>query len=230
MLGDVATARAYAIDAVALARQHNLGYELALAYSPLSMIAFFSGDDEAIYYAEEGIKIAQATGNPWLVILGKHNAARMAALRGNLEEAIPLYQAAADGYLQLRHVAFHVSARSDLGHLYRRLERYSDAQATYRETILLWKNMGHRAAVAHELECFGYLALIASNPQRAVQLWGAAERLREEVGSPQTLNEVDEYHQAVLQARTQLGEPAFTTAWQAGRMLALDEAIALALA
>jgi hypothetical protein len=60
-------------------------------------------------------------------------------------------------------------------------------------------------------------------------LWGAAQALREEVGCPLPLNELEKYDRCVTAAREALGEEAFAAAWAEGRVMPMEQAIAIAL-
>ena len=67
-------------------------------------------------------------------------------------------------------------------------------------------------------------------PPRAALLWGAAERLREEIRSPIRPDDLPENEQQVAAARIAFADDAaFDEAWQEGRAMKLEEAIALAL-
>jgi hypothetical protein len=69
-----------------------------------------------------------------------------------------------------------------------------------------------------------------SQYSRAARLFGAAEALREALGaSPRTIYR-EEYERRVATARAALGAENFRAAWTAGRVMAVEEAIAHALA
>jgi DNA-binding NarL/FixJ family response regulator len=59
----------------------------------------------------------------------------------------------------------------------------------------------------------------------AAHLWGAAEALREAIGTPLPPVEHVLYQRAVAAARTQLGEHAFATAWAEGRTMPPEQAL-----
>lgn len=59
--------------------------------------------------------------------------------------------------------------------MYRQEGRLGEAAAVYRQTILAWQEQGHRAAVAHQLECFAYIAIDQGKFAYAAQLLGAAQ-------------------------------------------------------
>lgn len=65
---------------------------------------------------------------------------------------------------------------------------------------------------------------------RAARVWGAAERLRESIGSPVSRIGRSDYDRPVAVARAALGDhSAFDRAWQEGRALTIEQAIELAL-
>jgi len=49
----------------------------------------------------------------------------------------------------------------------------------YRETIRAWQEQGHPSAVAHQLECFVFIAIAQEQYEHAARLLGAAEETRE---------------------------------------------------
>jgi hypothetical protein len=101
----------------------------------------------------------------------------------------------------------------------------------YRQTILSWQEQGHQAAVAHQLECFAYLAIRRENYEFAAQLLGAAEKARERTNSPSTdLQEIAEKEQALRQFEVAIGMHALDRLIQKGRFMSLDEAVVFALA
>lgn len=120
--------------------------------------------------------------------------------------------------------------RSELAHLERRLGHYAQARANYAGTILAWQQSENPGAVAHQLECFAYIARAQFQAYRAVRLLGAAEALREDTGSSMTPGERVEYDREVSLLRLHLAEPAFASAWAEGRAMSKEQAIDEALA
>ena len=89
--------------------------------------------------------------------------------------------------------------------------------------------MGNRPAIAHQLECFAFLAIADEEPQRAVKLFSAAEALREIAQSPMADYERIEYDQSMEQLRYMLTEAEFNALWAEGRATPMEQAIQLAL-
>ena len=75
--------------------------------------------------------------------------------------------------------------------------------------------------------CLEELAAVVTAQGEAVwgaRLWGAAEALRDMVGSPLPPVFRADYERSVAAARTQLGEKAFTAAWAEGRTMTPEQA------
>ena len=110
----------------------------------------------------------------------------------------------------------------------RKQGRLPEALAVYRETILVWQELGQRAAIARTLECFAFVAGAQEQNERAAKLLGAAQALRELIDSSMTSLEHLEYDQAMSQLRVQMDEAALAKAWAEGRGMGMEQALELA--
>jgi hypothetical protein len=54
--------------------------------------------------------------------------------------------------------------KSELGHVERQTGNLTQARLIYQETIKGWQDLGNRAAIAHELECFAFIAIREDEP------------------------------------------------------------------
>ena len=99
----------------------------------------------------------------------------------------------------------------------------------YRDLLPKWRDLGHRAAVAHELECVAYMLSRKIDAYRAVVILGAADSLRRRIESSPTPQERVEYEKELTALRGNLEEVEFEKAWAEGQKLSMDEAIALAM-
>ncbi len=149
--------------------------------------------------------------------------------QGNLELAKQHYENGLNIFRRLRNKNFEYVMRSELGHVARTEQDFMQAKEIYRQTILGWQELGARPAIAHQLECFAFIAMAEEEPQRAAKLFGAGEALREKVQSPMSDNERVEYDQSVVQLRSMLAETEFISLWAEGRAMTMEQAIQLAL-
>jgi predicted ATPase len=123
---------------------------------------------------------------------------------------------------------FIAAIESELAHLARQSGDLETASQAYRKLIWQWVDLGHFPAVAHQLECFAYLAHGQGEMERIARLLGAAERLREEIHVPMRDLEQLEYDATLASLRSQLDQSAFDSAWAEGRLMDLERAITYA--
>jgi non-specific serine/threonine protein kinase len=154
---------------------------------------------------------------------------RLLGQTGRTDEAIQRFGVAIDRFAEIGDERFVLASRSDLAHALRRGGRLTEAMALYRETIGGWVHLGHRGAVANQLENIGYVDVDEDRVDRAARLFGAAEAIREASHQAMAFDEVAEFQGYVERARSGLAADAFAAAWAAGRALSTAEAVALAI-
>jgi predicted ATPase/class 3 adenylate cyclase len=149
--------------------------------------------------------------------------------RGNHQAARPYFEEGLKAFQKLRHKNFENVMRSELGHITRLSGDLTQAREIYQQTIKRWQDLGHRSAIANQLESFAFISIAEEEPQLAAKLFGAAEALREKIGSPMAKYEEGEYNQSVTQLRAMLQEAEFNALWAEGRSMTMEQAIQLAL-
>ena len=150
-------------------------------------------------------------------------------LRGHYDSARKIFEEGLELFKRLPSRHFVLVMRSELGHVERQTGNLTQARLIYQETIKGWQELGNRSAVAHELECFGFIAIVEEEPQRAVKLFGAAEALRERIQSPMADYERVEHDPVIAQLRSMLVEAEFNALWVEGRAMTMEQAIEFAL-
>ena len=88
-----------------------------------------------------------------------------------------------------------------------------------------WKDLGHRSALAHELECIAFILIRKEEPLPAAVLFGAAEALRERIDSVMTRLEQEEYEKEISALRAIMDEVEYEKSWSQGRAMTPDQAI-----
>ena len=220
----------YVEEGVAIFNEIEDQWGMSMALMNTARIALARGDRETSekYF---GLLKAKMKETPisfmsGMTFLGTGYSERFA---GHFDTARQHFEEGLNIFKQLRHKGFENVMRSEIGHLARMQGDTSMAVKTYRETILHFQEMGNRPAVAHQLECFGFLAITAEEPQRAAKLFGAADGLRERIDSQMTEYERIEFDQSVTQLRAMLNETEFNTLWAEGKSMTMEQAIELAL-
>jgi hypothetical protein len=98
----------------------------------------------------------------------------------------------------------------------------------FKESLSHYQSSGDKIGPPWSLEALGLVAVALGNAQRAARLWGAASAWREAINEPLPPSYLRDYAASVTQARTQLGEEVYASAWSEGHAMSPEQAIALA--
>ena len=230
-LGDYPVVKQALVKGESIAREHGLSSELALILSIHAQMAYYTQKDaeRARVYLDEASKVAEAAGFRWGSAFSAFGLARIAAVLGDLDKARIKFAESVETAMKLGNKRIVYSSQSELAHILRENNELDEAFAIYKELLPKWKDLGHRAAVSHELECIAYILSRTEEPERAAKLLGAAEALRKLIDSTMTKVEEIEYEKEVHTLRGLLGEEEFKKQWEQGTKLTMDGAIELAL-
>jgi tetratricopeptide (TPR) repeat protein len=106
---------------------------------------------------------------------------------------------------------------------------YVLAQDLYQQSVVTFQTINDKFSIALNLEKFAHLAYAQNHLERAIRLFGAAEALREIIGSPIAPSDRPNYDRTISALRTTLGEETFAKHWAEGRSMTMEQAIAYAL-
>uniref|UniRef100_A0A7C2B4N9 Tetratricopeptide repeat protein n=1 Tax=Thermomicrobium roseum TaxID=500 RepID=A0A7C2B4N9_THERO len=204
---------------------------LSLPLTSLARQALDEGRyEDARVLCEEGLVLRRAVGHQWWIAMSLCSLGEVARCEGNyalaetyFSEARAIYRTLGRTHnlaWSLRGLGYAVLARGDLFH----------AHELLREGLMLERELGATPSLAACLSGLAGLAGIGGDPWRAARLFGAAEALLERIGAK--LEPADRLDQGrlIAQVSTCLSASAWSEAWQEGRSLPLDLAIAEALA
>ena len=230
-LGEFQVAEDAVIEAETITRQRGYLAELSLMLTTRAQMTYFAyGDVErAKRYLDEAVSISRGTRLQWATTMSVFGMARIAGVMGDLATARAQFMESASNARRVGNRRLLYSCYSELAHVLRENGESDEPLAIYRDLLPKWKDLGHRAAVAHELECIAYILAKKGEPERAVTLLGAADSLRREIASRPTPVELAEYEKERSAMRTSMTGSAFNTAWEQGQRLGIDGAISLAV-
>ncbi|MBI3659152.1 tetratricopeptide repeat protein [Candidatus Acetothermia bacterium] len=117
----------------------------------------------------------------------------------------------------------------NLGVVARKQSKHKSAQSLLKQGLVIRREIGDKYNSIISLENLAQLACTQKQTEWAVQLFGAAEALREALGSPLSAADRAEYDLVIASLHTTLGDETFAKAWAEGRAMTLDQAIAYAL-
>jgi tetratricopeptide (TPR) repeat protein len=220
----------YAEEGFAIFNEVGDPWGMSIALLNQARIALIHGDSETSqeYF---GLLKARMTGTPVSFMSGttylgmgyaEREQGHYAAAKAYFEEGLGIFK-------QLRHKGFENVLFSEIGHIARLQGDSSQAKEIYRQTITRFHDLGNRAAVAHQLECFAHLAIVEENPRRAARLFGAAEALRQRIDSQMADHERLEYQWSLERLRAILTEGELEAFWAEGRTLTMEQAIEFAI-
>jgi predicted ATPase len=115
-----------------------------------------------------------------------------------------------------------------LGNVYRLAGQLDESKPHFREGLTMFRESENEAGVAMTLDMVAALASAEGKHARAVQLAGAASAIKDRLGggAPEEMIRVGDVRET---AREPLGDDAVERAWEEGRSMSIDEAVALGL-
>lgn len=106
---------------------------------------------------------------------------------------------------------------------------YHRADQVLKEGLGVVRVLGTRVSIPESLDGLAATAVALNHIERAIQLTGAADALRERVGSFMSPGVQSIRADYLARARSELDEVRFAKAWEAGRAMSLERAIEFAL-
>jgi predicted ATPase/class 3 adenylate cyclase/DNA-binding CsgD family transcriptional regulator len=208
-----------------LGDQHRVGIVLYL----LARVLFLSGSDlaEAQALAEQSLALLpEVITRSWqpdvLSLLGQ-----MRLQQGEQALARELFEASVATAKEMSGDRW-VTAEALIG-LARVVASQGEveaARALYQESLTHLREIDNKESIPACLEGLADIAAAQGEPAWAARLWGAAEALRETIGTPLPPIERDTYERSIAATRTQLGEKAFAATWSEGRTMTPEQALA----
>jgi tetratricopeptide (TPR) repeat protein len=233
-LGDEPLAFASLHESEAICRKFGYKDELAsvlqsLAYITLEIHGPKAAADQLQSYLEESLALSQGSVDPEAAVRTEGILARLAFYRGDMADARKHADLMLDLHREMGDQLSVTGHQSAMGHVARQMGNYREALTLYRETLPDWQKMGHRGAVAHQLECFAFIAKAQEQGERAVRLMSAAEALRAASSSPRTPQEQIEYDRELAGLRAGMDESTFDLLWEEGQSMSMEQAEDLAM-
>jgi hypothetical protein len=179
---------------------------------------------------EGTVQAARQLGNPWLNAINHFMQGRYMESQKEWALADASFMESARLFQIARDASFSILALSTAGHMKRLSGDLPGAEALYRQTIVIFQERGHFSAVAHLLECFGFIASAQGNNVRSAKLLGAGQAIRDSIQVYRLPEEQDEYDQTVAHLGEAMGVAARDNVMTEGRQLDLDDAVSYALA
>jgi predicted ATPase/class 3 adenylate cyclase len=228
--GDYAALRVRAEEALALHRALVDSWGTADSRYLLGAVVAEEGDfAEAQQLFEESVREFRELGDEHYALLATRALAWMCEELGDRERAQALNEdnlrrARATGNGRMEARSLSSLAAFPLGE-----GRFQDALSILNEAYRIDRDSGYVADIAMDLCHFAEVLAAEGRAEAAARLLSRGKALREEIGAGLESWAVERNERTLSAIRTQLDDSAFVEAWEQGRAMSADEAVALAL-
>jgi predicted ATPase/class 3 adenylate cyclase len=228
--GDYERAAELLEESLTLHRKSEDVRGLAWSLGNLAIVSTDYGNyEQAKRLYEEGLALSRGLGGAellgaYLISLGYEYLLEGDPKRARKlnEEAVALYRRRGrKGNLQVALDNLGWSALIDGDH-----ER---SEALFEEGLMLCRDLGDKLNGSESMEGFACAAAARGEAEQAARLLGAAEALREAAGYQQPTRARSLREPYLTAARSRMGEGRWTSAWETGRSMTFEDAIAYAL-
>jgi predicted ATPase/DNA-binding SARP family transcriptional activator len=226
MQGDFVLARGLTEEALAVARALQARSTIGIMLHTIGLIALGQGDYSAAERVfAESLKLFRQLGNKFGLNFALNDLGEAARLRGDYARAGEHY---AEALALSRALGFRWGVgwlTHNLGYVAIRGGDTARGVALFAESLGQFRDLASQDGIA---SCLAGIA-VAAPPEMAVRLLGAAEALLESMGAVLEPADRAEYARTAADVRARLDAATLASAWQAGRALLLEQAIAEAL-
>jgi len=230
-LGEMETAVEAIHEMQKLAKETDDHYVWGLVLASVSIFeAYVNGDFvKAFSIREKAEAMMREKGGRWSYGITLYRSANMHIANQQFDIAREKLSLAMEAMQEIGSQRTIAMIKSELAHALRYEGKYPEAISAYQETIKEWQRIGHRAAVAHQLECIAFIFKSLEQTDKAIKLLGSAESLRHKININMTVEERAEYDKEIADLKAKVPEKEFISFWAEGRSMTMGEAIDLAL-
>ena len=228
--GDYATASGYLAEALTIWRELKDKHGTARALISLGWAALRPGDYSlANERLEEALVISRELEDTRSIGFELSGLGEVALREGNYARATQLLEESLQLRRQLGNKWGVGVSLGTLGWIAMHEGDWKRATTRLGESLEVRGEIGDKGGSAWCLERLAEIAVAQTQAEKAVRIFGAAAALRESIGS--VIDPVDrsEYEDRLATLRAQLGEPRFVAAWNEGRAMPREQAVAYAL-
>jgi predicted ATPase/class 3 adenylate cyclase len=225
--GEYARASASFEESLALFRRLDNKRGIAASLTQMAAALFVSQRDQTLVYPllAQGLSLDREVGDKEGMAVSSLLLGAVALKQGDVATARTRVE---EGLLLYREMGYRegiAEALSLLGKVEAARGDLTFARTLYEESLTIGRELDQRELIATGLEGLARAIAAQGDPAQAARLWGTAEALREALGAPLHPVERADYDPAVAAVRDQLGEGAFISTWQEGRLLPADQAL-----
>ncbi len=183
--GDHERAKMYFEQALTLRREQADHHGVGFCLHNLGIVAFEQGDlERARWLFEESLSLRCELGDRDGIGFTLNGLGNVARLAGDCARAKTYFEESLVCAQETANKRLGAIVRNNLGLVLVERGDVTGARLILEESLRLEREVGHQEFIAWTLEGFAALAGVERKPLRAAWLWGAAEALREAMGTP----------------------------------------------
>ncbi|MGH2820683.1 MAG: ATP-binding protein [Actinomycetota bacterium] len=228
--GDAASARLRAEEGLALHRKLGDAWGAAHSTFMLGHAVSEEGDlARALELFDESARLFHELGDEDFTLSAKHNLAWICESRGDRDRARALHQDVARRARALGNERMEAFSLASLALIAVEENRIDDAVPMLKESYRMGQDIGDLPLIAFALDYFAAALAWRGRAEAAARLLAWVDALREEMGARVRPSDAVVTERTLGQVRAQIDEATFAAAWEEGRALTADEAVALAI-
>jgi non-specific serine/threonine protein kinase len=214
---------------LALCQERNDHHQRVQVFTNLGLLELFQGHfTRATHYFAAALTDYQCLNDVAGIASSTNNLGLVALYSGDNAQAAVLFAESLQLFRQLGETRAIAEVLGSLGILAFNQGDHLRAITLQRESLALFQAVGDQENISDGLKALALSAMRQGSIARAVRLLAAAARIREAIGAPMPPIDAVPYEHLIATARTQLDETTFVAAWEAGRAMTLEQAIAYA--
>lgn len=222
-------ARAWALNDESLGVCRELGDKVGMAASLkyLADIAYRQGDyDRTLALTEESLAMSKELGDKVGIGMSLNHLGDVAYHYGDYARALALYGESLEIFKEVGVKGSIAMSLNDMGQVALAQGNSSWALALFSQSLSLAKELGSKWDLGWCLEGLAGVAALTGQYERAARLFGVVEALFESIGFRVRPDDRADHDRKVAAVHARLEKETFDKAWEEGRAMTLEQAIA----
>jgi len=228
--GENEAAKALCLESVEIFRRLGDQEQTRRALYLAAATAIGSGDlPEARRLATEQLELARRLDNKWGIQWGLSELGDIAHAEGDLLEAQERFSESLVVARETRDKDAELTELGNLAGIALDRKEWAEARATFEKTIAFWQEANDEWFLATDLAGFAAVLHGEGQPASSAKLLGFVCAVCHRVGVRLQRNEQASYDATAAAVKGELGEAVYQAAFEEGRALTQEQAVALAL-
>jgi predicted ATPase len=179
-------------------------------------------------FLEEAMEIERQQQNPHGEAVMLHTLGEIAFYQRDLDYAEECYRSALDRFRLAGAKRAIAASLYGLGQIFFERNDYTQAREYHLESLRIETDLKNRSGISNSLWGIAALDHVSGRPDRAAILLGAVAAESRQSGTSVAPNQLADRDRLLESVRDTLGEAIFTTEWQTGATLTIEQAAYLA--